>query len=50
MGIIQTIALIIFIILGSMSLIYLGFDFGYDECKKEATEQFNSIFEQGLRE
>lgn len=50
MGIIQTTALIIFILLGCVSFAYLGFEFGYDKCQKETVAEFNSIFEQGLKE
>ena len=49
-GIIQTTALIVFILLGCLAFSYLGFEFGYNKCQKEAVAEFNSIFEQGLKE
>ena len=50
MGIIKTSALIVFILLGCLAFSYLGFEFGYSKCRKEATEKFDSIFQQGLKE
>lgn len=50
MGIIQTTALIIFILLGCAAFAYLGFEFGYNQCREEAIGEFDAIFQQGLKE
>lgn len=50
MGIIQTTALIFFILLGCAAFAYLGFEFGYNECLKEAIGEFDSIFQEGFNQ